>query len=348
MPRRNSGPHLQWREDRSLYYIVWTDRGRSRKCSTGTADRAVAEIILAEWMQGRRRKAGPSDPSSVLVTDALNIYAIERGPKVAAPRVIGCAIEAMSSFWQGLSVADVTPHTCASYVDWRGRSQNTARRELSVLQAAINWMHKNGKITRPIVVILPGRPPSKDRWLTKHEAARLVQACRTPKTRLYLPLFVLLGLYTGRRKEALLALRWCQVDLDAGVIDFRRPGEAENKKRRGRVRIPDKLLPHLRRARTRGTEMGYVLNIDGKRIKEIYIGFRAACRRAKIEGVSPHVLRHTAATWIMQSGKVPTWEAAGFLAMSEKMLIEVYGHHSPDYMKKAADALSKRGSRMGA
>jgi hypothetical protein len=50
----------------------------------------------------------------------------------------------------------------------------------------------------------------------------------------------------------------------------------------------------------------------------------------------------------MQSGKVPTWEAAGFLAMSEKMLIEVYGHHHPDYMRGAAEAISKRGSRMGA
>jgi integrase len=63
--------------------------------------------------------------------------------------------------------------------------------------------------------------------------------------------------------------------------------------------------------------------------------------------VSRHTLRHTAATWLMQEG-VPTWDAAGFLPMSEKMLIEVYGHHHPDYMKGAAEAISKRGSRMGA
>jgi len=68
---------------------------------------------------------------------------------------------------------------------------------------------------------------------------------------------------------------------------------------------------------------------------------------AGIEGVTPHTLRHTAATRLMQAG-VPTWEAAGFLAMSEKMLIDVYGHHHPDYMKGAAEAISKRGSRMGA
>jgi hypothetical protein len=46
----------------------------------------------------------------------------------------------------------------------------------------------------------------------------------------------------------------------------------------------------------------------------------------------------------MQSG-VKTWEAAGFLAMSEKMLIEVYGHHHPDFQKQAAEALGRKSFR---
>jgi hypothetical protein len=37
---------------------------------------------------------------------------------------------------------------------------------------------------------------------------------------LHLPLFILVGLYGGARKEAILSLRWLQVDLDAGRIDF--------------------------------------------------------------------------------------------------------------------------------
>ena len=35
--------------------------------------------------------------------------------------------------------------------------------------------------------------------------------------------------------------------------------------------------------------------------------------------VTPHVLRYTAATWLMQSG-TNSWEAAGFLGMSVEML----------------------------
>ena len=60
--------------------------------------------------------------------------------------------------------------------------------------------------------------------------------------RLYLPLFILIGLYTGRRKEAILSLRWPQVDLGAGRIDFEIPGRKRNNKRRGEIGDPRKAL----------------------------------------------------------------------------------------------------------
>ena len=125
------------------------------------------------------------------------------------------------------------------------------------------------------------------------------------------------------------------------MIDFEIAGRQRTKKKRGKVPIPARLLPHLRRARRRGTDLGYVCHIDGQRIGNVKKGFAATCERAGIEGVTPHTLRHTAATWLMQSG-VKTWEAAGFLAMSEKTLIAVYGHHHPDYMREAARAIGAR------
>ena len=100
-------------------------------------------------------------------------------------------------------------------------------------------------------------------------------------------------------------------------------------------------MPHLKRAKRRGSDLGYVLHINGKRIGNIKKGFAAACRRAGVKGVSPHTLRHTAATWLMQA-KTDVWEAAGFLAMSRETLERVYGHHHPDYMRGAAEAISKR------
>jgi integrase len=151
----------------------------------------------------------------------------------------------------------------------------------------------------------------------------------------------LIGIYTGRRKEAIRSLRWPQVDLEAGTIDFEIAGRKKTNKRRGRVRIPGRLMPHLIRARRRGTDLGYVVHRNGKRLGDIKEGFAAACERAGMEGVSPHVLKHTAITWTMQNGVDP-WQAAGFIATSVETLLRVYGHHHPDFMQEAAEAVGRR------
>ena len=256
------------------------------------------------------------------MTDILTIYAREHGPKVVAPRAIGSAIEPLTSFWAGRSVADVTLYTCEQYGTARQRSVSTVRRELAVLGAAINWAFKSGRITRTVSVTKPLKPDPKERWLTRREAACVIRATKTDKARFYLPLFILMGLYTGRRSEALLSLRWPQVDLKAGTIDFEIPGRQRTNKRRGKVPIPPRLLPHLVRARRRGADLGHVLHKDGRPIKNIKKGFKFACQRAGIENVTPHTLRHTAATWLVQRG-VPLWEAAGFLAMSVETLTRI-------------------------
>ena len=348
MARRNQGPKLRYLRDRGVYYITWTVGGRSRKCSTSTASREDAEIFLAEWISQRGgRSHGPSDPAQTLVTDVLADYAREHGPKVVAPRAIGSAIEPLTNFWAGRSVADVTLNTCERYGTVRQRSVSTVRRELAVVSAAINWAFKSGRITRTVAVTKPPKPAPRERWLTRGEAARLIRTAKTDKARFYLPLFIPIGLYTGRRSEALLSLRWPQVDLKAATIDFEIPGRHRTNKRRGKVPIPPRLLPHLIRARRRGTDLGHVLHIDGKPIKNIKKGFAAACERVGIEGVTPHTLRHTAATWLVQRG-VPTWEAAGFLAMGVETLTRTYAKHHPDYMRTAAEAIGKRVARNGA
>jgi len=35
---------------------------------------------------------------------------------------------------------------------------------------------------------------------------------------------------------------------------------------------------------------------------------------------------------------VPTWEASGYLGMSEKTLVAVYGHKRPEFQNRAANA----------
>jgi integrase len=272
------------------------------------------------------------------VTDLLTDYADDRGAAVAAPERIAYAIMPLSEFWTGKTVANITKEACGLYRRWRDRSDGTVRRELGVLRAAIGHAHGEGRLTRTVPVALPDKPEPKDRWLTKTEAAALLRSSlRSSKARLYLPLFIVIALHTGARREAILSLRWPQIDLEAGLIAWNPEGRVQTKKRRPKARIPRKLLGHLRRARLRGTDLGYVVHDDGARIGDPKKAFAAACRRARLEDVSPHVMRHTRATWGMQAG-ANTWELAGFLGMSEETLRRVYGHHHPDFQKHAAEA----------
>jgi integrase len=65
-----------------------------------------------------------------------------------------------------------------------------------------------------------------------------------------------------------------------------------------------------------------VVEWNGKPVRSVRKAFAAAVQAAGLgEGVTPHTLRHTAATWAMQNG-AGLWQAAGFLGMTVEMLQE--------------------------
>ena len=84
------------------------------------------------------------------------------------------------------------------------------------------------------------------------------------------------------------------------------------------------------------------VEFNGKPVGSVKKGFKSAVGLANLTGkVTPHTLRHTAATWLMQRG-VPVWEAAGFLGMSSEVLLGTYGHHHPDFLHGAANAITSK------
>jgi len=83
----------------------------------------------------------------------------------------------------------------------------------------------------------------------------------------------------------------------------------------------------------------HVIEYNGKSVASIRHAFRDRVRAAGLIDVTPHTLRHTCATWMVIKG-VPFEMVARFLGNSVDMIERVYGHHSPDWLKRAADALS--------
>jgi len=153
----------------------------------------------------------------------------------------------------------------------------------------------------------------------------------------HLKRFILLGLHTGSRSSAILSLQWDWIDFTAGVMRRRAYGETESKtKRTPPVRLSRRTILFLRRWRALdGGTCKYVIHWNGARIKKLRRSWDRVTNEAGIRA-TPHTLRHTRATWLMQAGIEP-WEAAGHLGMSLEMLMRVYGHHSPDAQKRAAE-----------
>jgi len=82
-----------------------------------------------------------------------------------------------------------------------------------------------------------------------------------------------------------------------------------------------------------------VIEWGGHRVLSIKKGFRAACDRAGLSDVTPHVLRHTAASWMAMAG-VPMLEISRYLGHSSVAVTErVYAKLHPDYLKTASEAL---------
>ena len=325
--------------ERQLFYI----RDGAKFVSTGTRGRREAETALARYIAGRDRPTGgPATPDQMTVASALAIYAEKHAPTVRAPERIAYAIKALVPILGDLPVASINGSVCRRYAESRDKAAGTVRKELGVLQAAINFAYSEGYLTAARKVRLPEKPPARDRWLTRDEVARLLWAAyRSPKGK-HLARFILTAIYTGTRSDAILRMRFLPsteggwVDTERGVMYRRGTGEAETKKRTPPVPIPRSLLAHMRRWERNGAR--YVVEVDGQRVASVKTAWKRALAEAGIDHCTRHDLRHTAITWAMQHG-ADRWHATGFFGLSLDMLERVYGHHHPDYMRSAVEAM---------
>jgi site-specific recombinase XerD len=100
-------------------------------------------------------------------------------------------------------------------------------------------------------------------------------------------------------------------------------------------------MPHLRRGRKLTTK--FVIEWHGEPIasQERRAWGRARELAGLDRSVTPHVLRHTAATWLLQRG-VSVYDVGGVLGCSEQVIRQTYGHHAKDHLRAAVAAFSRR------
>jgi integrase len=375
MPRRSKGARL-WlrkRRGRTAQWVI-LDHGREIRTGAGQDNLGVAENALVQYLANKRRpQFGDGHPSNVLIADVLADYGENHGPTTRRADLIGRAIAKLVEFFGDQTASAITSATCKKYVQWRIRQfdarakakkplikPSTAGRELVVLGAALRWCWREGKLDRLVPVTVPAKPSPRQRHLTRSELAALLtgalgwdlQGNRHPaRINRHLARFILVALYTGTRHDAILRLRWTPnteggwIDLGSGVIHRRPSGAVESDKRRPPIPISPRLLPHLRRWRRLTT--AHVIEYAGRPIRsQERRAWRTARELAGLgRDVTPHVLRHTCATMLLQLG-VSVYDVAGVLGASEEVVRRTYGHHAQDHLRLAVAAFSRRPAPM--
>lgn len=311
---------------RGQYAAVRSFAGKTERFSLRTTDLHEAK---------RRLKDQQARPTGETVGELVESY-LEDKDKTAIRSVDlrGAWKQAKGTFGH-LRPDQITREVCRDYRDMRYRAgckANTVRKDLEVVRAALNF-HKKGAVA---VFELPSPPPPKERYLSREEARALLRACRRfPHVRA----FIALSLATAARQSALLELTWDRVDLDRRRITLALgDSEDEARKRRATVPMNKRAYRYLRVLRQAAT-CDHVIEWGGHRVLSIKKGFAGACERAGLEGVTPHILRHTAASWMAEKG-VDMFRISRFLGHSDTKVTERrYAKLHPTFLRDAAEAL---------
>ena len=365
MPRQSRQPRLWLRKARvdkggCHHSPIWVILDRGRQIGTGCdaddidgAQRALAAYLNEKHVQAAR--SGTRSPENISVLDVLTLYASDVVPSHINPKRTAHAIKRLGEFFATKTLADVNGQLYREYARTQS-TDTTARRDLEMLRAAINHHRQEGLHDRIVSVVMPDKRPARERWLTRSEAARLIRAAyryRVPDNkggwsrfpRRHIARFMLVALYTGSRAQVVAQAALQReigrpyVDLERGIF-YRRPeGGRETNKRRPAIPLPRELLAHLRRWKRNGAR--YVVEWNGRPVTWINAVFTECVKAAGLDGkVTPHTLRHTAATWLMQAG-TDLWVAAGYLGMTVETLERVYGHHHPGHLESVRGAFRK-------
>lgn len=305
---------------RGKYYAYNKVDGNPLRRSLRTTDGAIAKRRFEEFL---KQQLTPCNT----VEEIFDVYRMEKENDHGSLRYLWTPLQ----FFKDYTPEQVTRQKCKEYVQKRRVIDRvgdwTIIREIGALRAALRFYDRD----TPARFYIPPAPAHKDRYLTKQELKQLLGGSIEPHIRL----FIIMGLCTAARKTAILQLKWEQVDFKRGIINF-----GNSNKYKGKAQVPinttlEKALKEHYEART----CEHVIEYGSQPIKDVKRGFTAAVKRAGLEDVTPHVLRHTAAVW-MAENRVPMSEISQYLGHKNTLITEkVYARYSPEYLRNAAESL---------
>lgn len=314
------------------FCVTWDDGDVRRRYRLGTRDPAEAA------RRAPARYAKLTRPIGTTVKDLWESYCLDKAGRsvVTTMKYTWKALEPHFGSLEGESVAIAD---CRAYTEARrkkGIKDGSTHTELGHLRSVLVWAAKNRLIAHAPHIDRPRKPDPKEGYLTRKEVALLIEATKKKMPHINLAINLLIG--TGARSAAALELTWDRVDFTRRMIQLRNPFDKAPRKGRATVPINDTLLVALVAAKE-GAMSPYVIEWAGGPVKSIKKGIKTAGAAIGRPDVSPHMLRHSAAVWLVEDGHSMS-EVAQFLGHSnEAMVFKVYGRYSPDYLRRLASSL---------
>jgi integrase len=316
----NRTDRAQWRLAfvRGVFCAVARIDGKQVRRSLGSASREEAVQHFADFVKR---------PTGSTIGEIVTAYLLDREtrPSIASMRE---AWRAAQSFFAPYRPDQITRKLCIQYADRRTKSgvkPGTIIKELGTIRAAVNWADKNNSA----VFEFPPAPPPRKEWITKDQARALLMAADSP----HIYLFIHLAIATAGRREAILDLTWDRVDFDRRLIVL----DAERRGGKSRATLPMSDTVRWPLALAHSIRISdYVIEYGGDRVASIRKGFATAVRRAGLDAnITPHVIRHSVASWMASDG-VPMSVIAEYLGHSDPAVTaKVYAKLSPQYMAVA-------------
>jgi len=217
-------------------------------------------------------------------------------------------------------------------------SSATVNRSLSVLRHLFNLAKRWNKFYGDNPVSIVGMLEEHNqvqRVLTLDEEHRLLTESIS-----YLGPVIFTALNTGMRRGEILSLKWSDVDLDTNLITVNQTNSKSKKERRVPVNSPMRTMLLELKLKSLNSEYVFLDNEDAA-IKTIRSAYETACKRAGLQELRFHDLRHTAATRMVETG-------ANIVAISK-----ILGHsdikttmryaHPEESLREALESLAKFG-----
>ena len=172
----------------------------------------------------------------------------------------------------------------------------------------------------------------RERYLKEDEALRLFKALEASPNPL-LPFIIAMLLLTGARKREVLTARWADIDLEQRLwrIEFNKTGKTRH------VPISDGLLALLEKLpRREGEQYLFTSPKTGKPFVSIFHSWDTARRKAGLQDVRIHDLRHSFASYVINAGR-SLYEVQKLLGHTQVKTTQRYAHLSHESLLSAAD-----------